>query len=82
MSDRGNFSRAIGARVRAMFSDSEARPAWWAARHPADGWRVTSRERGQVPTEARDGARFDMVIGPFNTRRQAHGARLTMRGES
>jgi hypothetical protein len=77
MTDQGNTNAAIARRIREPFNVK-----WWAARHPADGWRVTSRAADQVPTEARDGARFDMVIGPFNTRRQAHGARLTMRGES
>lgn len=78
MADQGNTRAAIARRIR---SPREA-IKHWAARHPADGWIVTSREAGQVPIEARDGSTFLMVVGPFNTRRQAHGARLTMRGEA
>lgn len=78
MTDQGNTHAAIARRIRAP---REAL-GWWAARHPVQGWLVTSREAGQVPTEARDGARFSMVVGPFHTRRNAHGARLTMRGEA
>lgn len=78
MTDQGNTHAAIARRIRAPREGVKH----WAARHPADGWIVTSREAGQVPTEARDGRQFSMVLGPFNTRRQAHGARQTMRGEA
>lgn len=84
MADQGNTHAAIARRIGARFhcgGPAQSGIDWWAARHPADGWIVTSRIAGQVPTEARDGARFSMVVGPFSTRRLAHGARLAMRGE-
>ena len=78
MGEQANTRPGIAARVRAIHSGAAQ---WWAVKHPGLGWQVTSRERGHTPIEARDGARYSMIVGPFNTRRTAHGARQTMKGE-
>lgn len=78
MTDQGNTHAAIARRIR----EPRANVKWWAVKHSGCLWMVTSRIAGQVPQESRDGHTFALVVGPFNSRRQAHGARLTMQGEA
>lgn len=76
--DQGNTNAAIARRMR----EPRDNVKFWAVKTAGGAWSATSRIAGQVPQEARDGQRYSLVVGPFNTRRQAHGARQTMRGEA